>query len=675
MPGEALLPPPKESDPEDVAWALSTAEALWKRGELQDAVNWVRKAAEAASEADADMRVIELAKAASELSAWLEQHLETKALLEAQQQAQPKHSAPPIEISPLPPSAEVEIDLEMSLDNAPRVELPPVQPQAAPHAPPKPPPRKPAPPAKPAPNKSPAQLVALPVDEVSSAEPEDPFAIPPAIEPPPPSSETESLHRIPSVPPAPPDFAPTPMAMPIAKSVPPDPEPPRPQPKVAPPERSARTSTAPFGFPASNETPSLANAALGLKPAKIPTIDPDAMMPAIEVPPRPGIPSPLPPANPPQHPALQKTPTSKVSPQARAPVAPPRPRLPTPPMGSVPPPAPTHVAVPPTPRVSLAPSVLPSNTGDDGVQSHVSDAPPRMAQSPRTEIPSPPKPPSILPPAAPRISTLGGFPSEPPAAATPAPASVRSILSDPERFEVLADVPDDAREALASAAEKVVLLPEEAAVAPPMVIVLQGELEVRAKGFLTRLDNIGAGQVRLLAPFAPAEGELQVIAGPKGARFLGLGEAQIESLRAAAPWVVQELEPASDDVHVVAGALRGRHGRRLDGGILDAVLSRAKTMRLGPDVKVVKQGENVRAFIMLGAGELSLRAGEGPDAPEIGTVELGEIVFAPELLQPQPAPSTLRAGPKGALENGATRGATEELLVTVPPLLELLGES
>ncbi|MGZ3449859.1 MAG: hypothetical protein ACXVEF_09685, partial [Polyangiales bacterium] len=79
MPGEALLPRPKESDPEDVAWALSTAEAFWKRGELHDAINWVRKAAEAASEADADMRVIELAKAASELSVWLEGHLAAQA--------------------------------------------------------------------------------------------------------------------------------------------------------------------------------------------------------------------------------------------------------------------------------------------------------------------------------------------------------------------------------------------------------------------------------------------------------------------------------------------------------------------------------------------------------------------------------------------------------------------
>ncbi|MGZ3455225.1 MAG: hypothetical protein ACXVEF_36820, partial [Polyangiales bacterium] len=631
--------------------------------ELHDAINWVRKAAEAASEADADMRVIELAKAASELSVWLEGHLAAQA---AAQAAAQQVAAP----SPLP-SSEVAIDLEMSLDNAPRVELPKAPP-------PKPPPRKPPPPAqRPSPNKTPAQLVALPVDEVSSAEPEDPFAIPPALEPPPPS-DNESLHRIPSVPPAPPDFAPTPMAMPVAKSIPPDKEPPPPSPKIAPPatERSSRTSTAPFGFPttSTNETPSLANAALGLRPAPVPNLElePEQLVPAIEVPQRPGILSPIPPKNP----ALQKTSTSRVTPQSRGvaiPAAPPRPRLPTPPMGSVPPPAPAAplpVAPLPEPRVSLSPSALPSATGDDGVQSHASDAPPRMAQAPRTEIPAPPKPPSILPP---RLSTLSGFPSQPPEA-TPSPASARTILLDPERFEVLADVPDDAREALANASEKVVLLPDEAARAPSMVIVLQGELEVRAKGFLTRLDVIGAGQVRLLAAFAPAEGELQVVAGAKGARFLGLDARQIETLRAAAPWVVQELEPASDDVHVVAGVLRGRHGRRLDGGILDAVLSRAKTMRLGPDVKVVKQGEAVRALIVLGAGDLSLRAGEGPDAPEIGTVELGEIVFAPELLQRQPAPSTVRAGPKGALVIVVTRGATEELLVTVPPLLELLGE-
>ena len=69
---QPLLPAPKEGDPEDVSWALQTADALWKRGEYADAVSWIRKAANAASEAEADMRVIELAKAAAELSALVE---------------------------------------------------------------------------------------------------------------------------------------------------------------------------------------------------------------------------------------------------------------------------------------------------------------------------------------------------------------------------------------------------------------------------------------------------------------------------------------------------------------------------------------------------------------------------------------------------------------------------
>src|SRR5262249_53079625 len=56
------------TDDEDVAWALSTAEALLGRGERQEAIRWVRKAAEQAAEAGADDRELELAKTAAELA-------------------------------------------------------------------------------------------------------------------------------------------------------------------------------------------------------------------------------------------------------------------------------------------------------------------------------------------------------------------------------------------------------------------------------------------------------------------------------------------------------------------------------------------------------------------------------------------------------------------------------
>lgn len=63
------VPEAQPEDPEDVSWALSTAEAMWARGDHLEGIKWVRKAAEAASDAENDERALQLAKAASELAA------------------------------------------------------------------------------------------------------------------------------------------------------------------------------------------------------------------------------------------------------------------------------------------------------------------------------------------------------------------------------------------------------------------------------------------------------------------------------------------------------------------------------------------------------------------------------------------------------------------------------
>jgi hypothetical protein len=65
---QSKIPKAKGDDLEDVSWALSTAEAMWTRGEHADAIKWVRKAVEAASEGGADLRALELAKLAAELA-------------------------------------------------------------------------------------------------------------------------------------------------------------------------------------------------------------------------------------------------------------------------------------------------------------------------------------------------------------------------------------------------------------------------------------------------------------------------------------------------------------------------------------------------------------------------------------------------------------------------------
>jgi hypothetical protein len=65
------IPQAKSTDAEDVVWGLQTADALWKRGERIDAVVWLRRAAQAAGDANDDDRALELARAAAELTEWM----------------------------------------------------------------------------------------------------------------------------------------------------------------------------------------------------------------------------------------------------------------------------------------------------------------------------------------------------------------------------------------------------------------------------------------------------------------------------------------------------------------------------------------------------------------------------------------------------------------------------
>src|SRR3954470_23111157 len=65
------IPPSKDTDAEDVVWGLQTAETLWKRGERIDALVWLRRAAQAAGDANDDDRALELARHAAELTEWM----------------------------------------------------------------------------------------------------------------------------------------------------------------------------------------------------------------------------------------------------------------------------------------------------------------------------------------------------------------------------------------------------------------------------------------------------------------------------------------------------------------------------------------------------------------------------------------------------------------------------
>ncbi|MFO0666667.1 MAG: hypothetical protein U0174_22140 [Polyangiaceae bacterium] len=64
------IPKASATDSEDVVWALQTSDALWKRGEYMDSIAWLRRAAQAAGEAEDDERALALAHYAAELAEW-----------------------------------------------------------------------------------------------------------------------------------------------------------------------------------------------------------------------------------------------------------------------------------------------------------------------------------------------------------------------------------------------------------------------------------------------------------------------------------------------------------------------------------------------------------------------------------------------------------------------------
>src|SRR6185503_18055828 len=70
MSGEATagIPPPLDSDDDDVAWALQTAAVQWKRGAFADAIVWLRRAVDSAIQAGQAERASDLSGAAWRLT-------------------------------------------------------------------------------------------------------------------------------------------------------------------------------------------------------------------------------------------------------------------------------------------------------------------------------------------------------------------------------------------------------------------------------------------------------------------------------------------------------------------------------------------------------------------------------------------------------------------------------
>lgn len=129
------VPEPKPEDAEDVSWALSTAEAMWARGDHSEGIKWVRRAAEAASEAENDERALELAKAAADLAGLISRPPPGPASVDLEDVVVPAAAPPPVppargSLTPKAPAAKA--------TPAKQAATPPAKPVAAPSRPPAP---------------------------------------------------------------------------------------------------------------------------------------------------------------------------------------------------------------------------------------------------------------------------------------------------------------------------------------------------------------------------------------------------------------------------------------------------------------------------------------------------------------------------------------------------------
>ena len=133
------------------------------------------------------------------------------------------------------------------------------------------------------------------------------------------------------------------------------------------------------------------------------------------------------------------------------------------------------------------------------------------------------------------------------------------------------------------------------------------------------------------------------------------------------PWVVEDLKNLADRFQALAGVAMGPMGERLDDSLRAMVTERCEIKRLLPAELLTHKGKAVGGMYIMAAGRLEIMNGDAVDS-ELGP---GDFLFGAQVLSNGAAPNDARAGKGGALVLFASRSIAHELLLSVPPLLEI----
>lgn len=136
------------------------------------------------------------------------------------------------------------------------------------------------------------------------------------------------------------------------------------------------------------------------------------------------------------------------------------------------------------------------------------------------------------------------------------------------------------------------------------------------------------------------------------------------------PWVEETLRAIADRFQALAGVTLGTLGERLDASLRRGVVDRMEVRAYAPGEQVIGKGVTMPGLYIVAAGRIELL---NDDNSQVASDLLpGDFLFPQGVLSAGAAPSTARAGGKGALLLAANRSVAHELVTSVPPLLEAL---
>jgi hypothetical protein len=235
-------------------------------------------------------------------------------------------------------------------------------------------------------------------------------------------------------------------------------------------------------------------------------------------------------------------------------------------------------------------------------------------------------------------------------------------LADIEGF---VDFPPETQLSLARAARVERLATDEEVAGFGLALVLRGSVNVMPTIADVACGSAGERELVYGRGTLPEGVALRLVATAPDTQVAIWDFEAIEPPLAECPWVREELQGVADRYQALAGVSMGPMGDRLDDALRSMVLSRCRLVKLLPDELLVEAGKPVGGLYIVGAGRLKL----GNCAQELGP---GDFLFAQQILGGGAAPTTARAGGMGTLLMVADRSAAHELMLSVPPLLELL---